>query len=77
MDLSDSIIGLKQSEKTVKSGLAKIAYVARDADAHVREPFVNICKQFGVPITFVSSCRELGNACGIDVGAAVVVLTKG
>lgn len=76
MDLSGSIIGLKQSEKIVKSGRAKLAYVARDADAHVREPFINTCEQFGVPITFVPTCRELGDACGIDVGAAVAVLTK-
>jgi large subunit ribosomal protein L7A len=76
MDLGGSIIGLKQSEKAVESGKAKMAIVARDADAHVREPFLNKCRQFGVPVQFVSSCRELGNACGIDVGAAVAVLTK-
>ena len=76
-DLSDSIIGLKQSVKTVKNGEAAKAFVASDADAHVRDPFIRICKQFGVPVEYYESCEKLGSACGIEVGAAVAVVKKG
>ena len=73
-DSDSSIIGLKESTRAVKAGKAKMAYVAEDADAHVRLPFVDICRENGVPVTFVATCKELGAACGIDVGAAVAVV---
>ena len=72
--LNGSIIGLKESTRAVKAGKAKTAYVAEDADAHVRLPFIDACREHGVPIRFVPTCRELGAACGIEVGAAVAVI---
>lgn len=75
-DLSGSIIGLKQSIKAVRGGEARLAFVARDADEHVRAPFVRECEELGVPIEYYPTCQELGSACGIDVGAAVAVLKK-
>lgn len=75
-DLDGSIIGIKQSTRAVKAGNAKMAYVARDADSFVREPFIDTCRKNNVPVTFVETCKELGTACGIDVGAAVVVIPK-
>ncbi len=75
-DLSDTIIGLKQSIKAVKSGKALKAFVAEDADFHVREPFLTICRENGVPVEYYKTCKELGSACKIDVGAAVAVVQK-
>ena len=77
LDLSDSITGLKQSVKAVKSGAAAKAYVAADADAHVREPFREMCREYNVPVEFCETCAQLGSACGIEVGAAVAVVKKG
>ena len=74
--LSDTIIGLKQSVKAVKGGNAAKAFVAEDADFHVREPFLTICREYGVPVEYYKTCKELGSACKIDVGAAVAVLKK-
>ena len=72
--LDGSITGLKESTRAVKQGIVKMAFVAQDADSHVRLPFVQICEENGVPITYVNTSKELGSACGIDVGAAVAVL---
>ncbi len=77
LDLSDSITGLKQSVKAVKSGAAAKAYVAADADAHVREPFIDLCRDYKVPVVFCETGAHLGSACGIEVGAAVAVVKKG
>lgn len=74
--LDGSITGLKESTRAVKKGIAKMAYVAQDADSHVRLPFVRACEENGVPVTYVKTCKELGAACGIDVGAAVAVKTN-
>ena len=76
-DGSSIIVGLKQSVKAVKSGEASRAFVASDADPHVREPFVDTCNKCGVEIEYYPTCQQLGAACGIDVGAAVAVVKKG
>lgn len=77
-ELSDphKTTGLKQSVKAVKAGQARKAFVAKDADAHVIEPFIAQCELCGVPVEYCETCEELGDACGIDVKAAVAVLLQ-
>ena len=67
------LIGLKQSQKAVAEGRAKKAYVALDAEERVRTPFIKLCAANDVAVVDVSSMGALGEACKIDVGAAVVV----
>jgi len=70
------IVGFKQSLKAVKGEEATKAFVSMDADVHVTTPFVHACEAHDVPVEYCESCRILGEACGIDVGAAVAVLLK-
>jgi len=67
-------VGIKQSTEAVASGLAKKAIVAHDADDHLKEPFLELCTQNGVPVEFYETKQDLGKACGIDVGAACAVI---
>ena len=67
-------IGVRQCSEAVSDGKAERAYVARDADAHVREPFEALCKQMLVPVAYFDTKQQLGRACGIDVGAACAVV---
>ncbi|WP_458863690.1 ribosomal L7Ae/L30e/S12e/Gadd45 family protein [Acidaminobacterium chupaoyuni] len=69
-------IGLKQSQRAVMEETAHCAYVAQDAESHVTEPFMALCREHDVTVYTVSTMKQLGEACGIDVGAAVVVLLK-
>lgn len=69
------IVGSKQSIKAVEAASVKKAFVAEDADAKVIDQFIQICKDHGVTIEYVETMKELGKACGIDVGAAVAVIT--
>ncbi len=68
------IVGFKQSLKAVRAGEVKKAFVSMDADVHVTTPFVSACQAQNVPLEYCESCKVLGDACGIDVGAAVAVL---
>lgn len=68
-----SAIGLKQSQRAVCDGKATGAWVAQDAEEQVTKPFIALCQQHGVPVYPVPTMKELGAACGIDVGAAVAV----
>lgn len=69
-------IGLKQSKKAIGDGDALRAYIAMNADERIRYPVSQLCEEHGVEIFQVPSMMELGNACGINVGAAVAVLLK-
>jgi large subunit ribosomal protein L7A len=56
--------------KAVQSGIALKVFVADDADKHVVEPLRDLCLAHSVAVERVASMRELGDLCGIEVGAA-------
>lgn len=68
------LVGLKQSTRAVNEGKVKLAFIARDAQDGVKNPFVSLCEKEGIPVEWVDSMAHLGKVCGIDLGAAVAVL---
>ncbi len=78
IDLHSSryFVGLKQSTEAIKNGNAAKAYVANDADEHVRLPFVALCEKASVPIEYCESKAVLGKKFGIEVGSACAVILK-
>ncbi len=76
LNTNAKVTGLKQSQRAVTEGKAKHAFVAKDAETRVTTAFRALCAQHGVEITEAETMRELGAACGIEVGAAVAVLLK-
>ncbi len=73
---SSKVIGLKQSKRAIIDGLATACFIARDAEQRITEPMEALCREQGVEIVYVDTMRMLGEACGIEVGAAVAVLTR-
>ncbi len=71
-----TVVGIKQSKKAVYDGFAHSAFVARDADPDIIDPFSRLCEKNCVDVVYVDTMEELGRACGINVGAAVAVLLK-
>ena len=69
-------IGTKQTMKVVELGRAAEVYVAKDADARITAKVIQLCRRVGVPITYVDTMKQLGRSCGIEVGAAMAVLTN-
>ena len=72
---SKTIIGTKQAVKAMRAGQVNQLIIAFDADSWVTDPAILLAKEIGIPISYVNSKRELGKACGIHVGAAVVAIT--
>lgn len=70
------VVGVKQSRRAVSDGTAAKAFAARDADPDIVNAFAALCEKKGVELVKVDSMKELGEACGINVGAAVAVLIK-
>lgn len=69
-------IGTKQTVRAVELGQASEVYVAMDAEQRMIAKITSLCSKTGVKITEVETMRELGKACGIEVGAAMVAVLK-
>ena len=72
---SQTIIGTKQAVKAMRAGQVTEVFVALDADNWVTDPAILLAKEIGILVHLVESKKELGEACGIQVGAAVVAIT--
>ena len=70
------VVGVKQSKKAIREGNAQTVFVADDAEQRVIRPIRDLCFELGVELSEVPTMVELGDAAGIDVGAAVVTLLK-
>ena len=68
------IVGTKQLKKALAKGRAKVVFLAENADPAVTEPLEQLCRQQNIHITWVSSMSELGQRCGIEVGAAAAAV---
>lgn len=72
----EKVIGVKQSRRAVRDGLAQLVFLAYDADPALTEPVERQCQEQQVPVVRDFTMKELGQAAGIQVGAAVAALLK-
>jgi large subunit ribosomal protein L7A len=73
---ANRVIGIKQVTKAVKRGNVQNVFVADNADDRVIEPLETLCREYEVPVGRVETMQELGQACGIEVGAAAAAVLK-
>ena len=64
------VVGAKRLRKALFSGKASQVYLAEDADPAITEPILALCELHKVKVAWVRSMTDLGQACGIEVGAA-------
>ncbi len=69
-------VGLKECQRAVETDMAVKAFIANDADQDLLQSFINLCMSKSVEIVYIDTMRNLGKACGIDVGASTVVVIK-
>lgn len=72
----EKVTGVKQSARAVRSGQARHVFLACDADPALTGPLLELCRERGIPVSCQYSMRELGQAAGIQVGAAVAALLE-
>ena len=68
------VVGSKQLKKALLNGRAKYVFLAENADPAVTDPIAELCGRSNIQITWVRSMSELGQACGIEVGAAAAAV---
>ena len=64
------VVGSKQLRKALNAGTATLVVLARNADPAITGPIEAMCRQRSVEYGWVQTMSELGQACGIEVGAA-------
>ena len=70
------VVGSKQLRKALQAGTAQQVFLAENADPAVTEPLEDLCSELHIQITWVRTMAELGQACGIEVGAAAAAVLR-
>ncbi len=70
------VVGAKQLRKALSSGRARRVYLAKNADPAITEPLEALCQQNRIPCAWVKSMKDLGEAAGIEVGAAAAAAVE-
>ena len=68
--------GIKQTIKAVETNTANMVFIAKDADDKVVASLKELCLSKAVKIEYFESMKQLGKACGIEVGASAVCILK-
>lgn len=69
-------IGLNQSKKLIKAGLAETVCIANDADGRIQDEIKVLCHAHGIVPDDSETMAMLGKICGIDVDCAVYAISK-
>lgn len=67
-------VGLKQTQRALEKGLVRRLFVAKDAEPQILRSIVDGCASHNVAQIEVPTMKELGKACGIEVGTAVAAI---
>jgi len=73
---SPRVVGVKQLRKAVGRDEIRRVFLAEDADPAITEPLEGLARAAGLPVVPVGTMKELGQACGIAVGASAAGLLK-
>ena len=70
------LVGSKQLRKALKNGTVAAVFLAQNADPALTEEIRRCCEEANIQPAWVNTMRELGCACGIDVGAAAAAVLR-
>ena len=70
------VVGVKQVRRALGRNAVSLLLVARDADPQLLQPLVQTAVDQGVKVEQADTMKDLGQRCGISVGAAVAALLR-
>lgn len=70
----NKVVGVKQTVKAIKSGEVKTVYLAKDADDKLIQSVKILIDENSLEVVYITTMKELGKLCGIDVGAATAAV---
>lgn len=76
-EAQDKIVGLKQTLRAIQQDKVSVVYIASDIEEHILHKITVPCRQRSITLIPANlTQKELGRLCQIEVGAAIVALTK-
>lgn len=72
----NKIVGVKQVKRALKNNEIKVVFIAEDAEKDITNEIEQLCNNEDIQVIYVDNMKKLGDACGIDVNAAVAALIK-
>lgn len=76
-DFRRRVVGRRETLREIQRGIAAEIYVAKDADTAILSVIEEAGRRHQIPIHYVDTMRELGELCGIEVGAACAAVSRG
>lgn len=70
------VVGIKQLRRALSSGSVRKVFLADDADPRLTDPMAEQCLAQDISLEYIPAMKELGQACGIDVGAAAAGILR-
>ena len=73
---AQKVVGSKQVLRGLKASTLSKVYIANDADTFLYQQVVRAAEAAQVPVIRVSTMKELGEACGVQVKAAAAGIVR-
>jgi len=70
------IIGTKQTLRAMRKGEISEVFIADDADHQITHQVVSLAEELNIPCQRVESKKDLGAACGIEVGTSTAAIKQ-
>lgn len=72
----NKVVGAKQVKRALNTSDVELVYIAKDAEDRVTDEIIEFCNEKQIPVVQIESMRILGDACGININAAVAALIR-
>ena len=69
-------VGYKQTVRALAEDNVKKVFLSRDCDTKISAPIEKAANEKNAEVFYVSTMKELGDLCGIEVGASCAVILK-
>lgn len=69
-------VGYKQTVKALAEDKVSKVFLSGDCDKKISAPIEKTASEKGVPLFYIPTMKELGDLCGIEVGASCAVVLK-
>lgn len=72
----NKVVGAKQVKRALITSDVELVYIAKDAEGKVTDEIIGFCNEKQIQIIQIENMRILGDACGININAAVAALIR-
>lgn len=76
LNSKNKVVGAKQVRRALNASEVQTVYIADDAEVEITSDIIKHCEDKQIQIVRVNNMKKLGDACGIDINAAVAALLK-